>query len=149
MTSIINNFVNKGIYTLISDFTNPIKKLAVWHTESKRQAERQHPCQKDCCCCSRFHFLVCGLDEIMMLVTDGSATRCEDSSSTDTEDYLDLADLNDFQECSSTLIWQDDKVKTIEKLIGNGCDATLLRDACISRGGLMNGKYFYYLYCFI
>lgn len=78
------------------------------------------------------------MGEIMVLNPKECSLE-EDSSSTDTEDYLDLADLNDFQECSSLLQWQDDKVKMIQKLIASGYDATSYREACLGRGGLLNG----------
>ena len=79
------------------------------------------------------------MGEIMVLSTKETFVD-EDSSSTDTEDYLDLADLNDFQECSSLLQWQDDKVKVIKKMIENDDATDALREACLSRGGLLNGN---------
>ena len=65
----------------------------------------------------------------------------EDSStnSTDTEEYLDLADLNDFMDCSAAPVWQTDKQRNIEKLAENSADAISFREICFSRGGLLNG----------
>ena len=63
-----------------------------------------------------------------------------DKESTDTEEYLDLADLNDFMDYSTTTpFWQTEKQKVIESLIENCCDTTSFREICFSRGGLMNG----------
>lgn len=63
----------------------------------------------------------------------------DSTSSTDTEEYLDLADLNDFMDCNTAPIWQTDKQKVIESLIENCCDNTSFKEVCFSRGGLMNG----------
>ena len=62
-----------------------------------------------------------------------------DKESTDTEEYLDLADLNDFIDCRTTPFWQTEKQKVIESLIENCCDTTSFSEICFSRGGLMNG----------
>lgn len=62
----------------------------------------------------------------------------DSTSSTDTEEYLDLADLNDFMDCNTAPFWQTDKQKVIESLIENCCDNTSFKEVCFSRGGLMN-----------
>ncbi len=83
-----------------------------------------------------------------MVTVNDECSQGEDScSSTDTEDYLDLADLNDFQDCDSTIQhWQETKIKLIETLIANGCDASSFKDFCYGRGGLLNGNLFLILY---
>lgn len=72
-----------------------------------------------------------------------SSFQANDSrSNSSTEDYLDLVDLNDFQECESTLQqWESDKQKNIERLIeyGKPSDASRFRELCFRRGGLLNG----------
>ncbi len=74
-------------------------------------------------------------DEDSCFERDESSTY----SSTDTEEYLDLADLNDFMDCSAAPVWLTDKQKTIERLTENYSDATSIREICFSRGGLLNG----------
>lgn len=61
------------------------------------------------------------------------------SHSTDTEEFLDLADLNEFMDCNTVPAWQSDKFKIIDRLIESSCDADSFRIVCFSRGGLLNG----------
>lgn len=73
-------------------------------------------------------------DEDLCFETDNYS-----SHSTDTEEFLDLADLNEFMDCNTVPAWQSDKYKIIERLTESCCDANAFRDVCFSRGGLLNG----------
>lgn len=74
-------------------------------------------------------------DENFCLETESTA-----GSSTDTEEFLDLADLNDFMDCSSVPNWQNERQKLVDRLGENGFDDPVLcRAICISHGGLLNG----------
>lgn len=61
----------------------------------------------------------------------------EDSS--DLEEFLDLADNDNFEESSSLPFWQIEKESLIEQLAENSSDVSVFRVLCFSRGGLLRG----------
>lgn len=78
------------------------------------------------------------------MVREDDTYETADKSSTDTEDYLDLADLNDFMDSDSPPLWVTEKLRNIQTVLGTTSDlvsqAETIKNLCYSRGGLLNGK---------
>lgn len=64
----------------------------------------------------------------------------EDNS--DMEEFLDLADNDNFEESSSLPFWQIEKESLIQQLIENSSDVNMFSLLCFSRGGLLKGFHF-------
>lgn len=86
------------------------------------------------------------------MVRKDDSYESADQSSSDTEEYLDIADLNDFMDCNSPPIWHTEKLKTIATILDTAPDPdsekTLIRKLCYSRGGLLNGNLLF-IYSFV
>lgn len=70
---------------------------------------------------------------------EGLSCESKSTCSNDTEEYLDLADLDDFMEYDSRVkTWNEKKLRAIEQSIEN-CDLISIREICFNQGGLLNG----------
>lgn len=73
---------------------------------------------------------------------EDSCFEGDSRSSTDTEEFLDLADLDDFMDTKSCAVpvWKNEKLVKIEKTIdGSRVDVSSIRELCLSQGGLLTG----------
>jgi len=59
----------------------------------------------------------------------------EDSS--DMDEFLDLADIDNFEESSSLPFWQTEKESLINQLAESSNDVSTFRVLCFTRGGLL------------
>ena len=74
-------------------------------------------------------------------------SSCETPEEQDFLDVTSITDADDFEDCTSSWEvqddWEDDKERSIETIIENRSDVSLFREMCVSRGGLLNGRYKY------
>ena len=68
----------------------------------------------------------------------------EDSS--DMDEFLDLADIDNFEESSSLPFWQTEKESLINQLAESSNDVSTFRVLCFTRGGLLRGFHFLYFF---